>query len=92
MYTLFHIQSMSKILDNNHAELVPPLDDDEECWHLPFLCLLQETRSDRGLFDSSAKFKRVSLNSGLLIGHYLTNDLLREYCFRKEMVSVTVDV
>jgi hypothetical protein len=31
------IEFMQKILDNNHAEVAPPLQNNEECWYLPLL-------------------------------------------------------
>ncbi|VDH91166.1 Hypothetical predicted protein [Mytilus galloprovincialis] len=86
---------MSKILDNNHAELAPPLHEHEECWYLPLFGVYHPRKSDqiRGVFDSLAKCNGVSLNSVLLTGPDLTNDLLGVLLrFRKEMVAVTVDV
>ncbi|XP_071149163.1 uncharacterized protein [Mytilus edulis] len=86
---------MSKILDNNHAELAPPLDDHEERWYLPLFGVYHPKKPDqiRGVFDSSAKCNGVSLNSVLLTGPNLTNDLLGVLLrFRKEMVAVTADV
>ncbi|VDI29007.1 Hypothetical predicted protein [Mytilus galloprovincialis] len=86
---------MSKILDNNHAELAPPLHEHEECWYLPLFGVYHPKKPDqiRGVFDSSAKCNGVSLNSVLLTGPDLTNDLLGVLLrFRKEMVAVTADV
>ncbi|XP_071150458.1 uncharacterized protein [Mytilus edulis] len=86
---------MSKILDNNHAELAPPLGEHEECWYLPLFGVYHPKKPDqiRGVFDSSAKCNGVSLNSVLLTGPDLTNDLLGVLLrFRKEMVAVTADV
>ncbi|XP_071123362.1 uncharacterized protein [Mytilus edulis] len=86
---------MSKILDNNHAELAPPLHELEECWYLPLFGVYHPKKPDqiRGVFDSSAKCNGVSLNSVLLTGPDLTNDLLGVLLrFRKEMVAVTADV
>ncbi|XP_063446982.1 uncharacterized protein LOC134726507 [Mytilus trossulus] len=86
---------MSKILDNNHAELAPPLNEHEECWYLPLFGVYHPKKPDqiRGVFDSSAKCNGVSLNSVLLTGPDLTNDLLGVLLrFRKEMVAVTADV
>ncbi|XP_071153735.1 uncharacterized protein [Mytilus edulis] len=86
---------MSKILDNNHAELAPPLHEHEECWYLPLFGVYLPKKPDqiRGVFDSSAKCNGVSLNSVLLTGPDLTNDFLGVLLrFRKEMVAVTADV
>ncbi|VDI56133.1 Hypothetical predicted protein [Mytilus galloprovincialis] len=79
------------ILDNNHAELAPPLHEHEECWYLPLFGVYHPKKPDqiRGVFDSSAKCNGVSLNSVLLTGPDLTNDLLGVLLrFRKEMVAV----
>ncbi|XP_068209384.1 uncharacterized protein [Palaemon carinicauda] len=86
---------MSKIFDNNHAELAPPLKDHEECWYLPLFGVYHPKKPDqiRGVFDSSAKCHGVSLNSVLLTGPNLTNNLLGVLIrFRKEMVAVTADI
>ncbi|XP_068238309.1 uncharacterized protein [Palaemon carinicauda] len=86
---------MSKIFDNNHAELAPPLKDHEECWYLPLFGVYHPKKPDqiRGVFDSSAKCHGVSLNSVLLTGLNLTIDLLGVLIrFRKEMVAVTADI
>ncbi|VDI49830.1 Hypothetical predicted protein [Mytilus galloprovincialis] len=44
---------MSKILDNNHAELAPPLGEHEECWYLPLFGVYHPKKPDqiRGVFD-----------------------------------------
>ncbi|XP_068246878.1 uncharacterized protein [Palaemon carinicauda] len=86
---------MSKIFDYNHAELAPPLKDHEECWYLPLFGVYHPKKPDqiRGVFDSSAKCNGVSLNSVLLTGPNLTNDLLGVLIrFRKEMLAVTADI
>lgn len=86
---------MGKILDNNHAEVAPELSDGEECWYLPLFGVYHPKKPDqiRGVFDSSAKFKGVSLNDVLLSGPDLSNSLLGVLIrFRKEMVAVTADV
>ncbi|XP_068210594.1 uncharacterized protein [Palaemon carinicauda] len=86
---------MSKIFDYNHAELAPPLKDHEECWYLPLFGVYHPKKPDqiRGVFDSSAKCNGVLLNSVLLTGPNLTNDLLGVLIrFRKEMVAVTADI
>ncbi|XP_068223649.1 uncharacterized protein [Palaemon carinicauda] len=86
---------MSKIFNNNHAELAPPLKDHEECWYLSLFGVYHPKKPDqiRGVFDSSAKCNEVSLNSVLLTGPNLTNDLLGMLIrFGKEMVAVTADI
>lgn len=86
---------MGKILDNNHAEVAPELSDGEECWYLPLFGVYHPKKPDqiRGVFDSSARFKGVSLNDILLSGPDLSNSLLGVLIrFRKETVAVTADV
>ena len=80
---------MKKVIDNGHAELAPPLKKDEECWYLPIFGVYHPKKPDqiRGVFDSSAKFNDVSLNSVLMSGPDLTNSLL-EYCFVLEAIQL----
>ena len=86
---------MRKLLDNNHAELAPPLDNDEECWYLPLFGIYHPKKRDqiRCVFDASAKYEDVSLNDVLLSGPDLVNSLLAVLMrFRKERVAVTADI
>ncbi|XP_068229507.1 uncharacterized protein [Palaemon carinicauda] len=73
---------MSKILENIHAELAPPIKDHEECWYLPLFDVYHPKKPGqiRSVFDYSSKFNGVSLNSVLLTGPN-----------RKEMMAVTSD-
>ena len=59
---------MGKILDNNQAEVAPPLQENEERWYLPLFGVYHPKKPEqiRGVFDSSAKFNGVSLNNVLL--------------------------
>ncbi|XP_074662167.1 uncharacterized protein LOC141914773 [Tubulanus polymorphus] len=89
------VEFMGKILDNNHAEVAPPLLEGEECWYLPLFGVYHPKKPDqiRGVFDSSAKFRGISLNNVLLTGPDLSNSLLGVLMrFRKETVAVTADV
>ena len=86
---------MKKVIDNGHAELAPPLEEDEECWYLPIFGVYHPKKPDqiRGVFDSSAKFNDVSLNSVLMSGPNLTNSLLGILLrFRSHPVAVTADI
>lgn len=68
---------MQELLDNNHTEVVPPLTQDEECWYLLVFGIYQKKPGQiRCVFDSSATYEGVSLNSELLSGPQLTNSLL----------------
>jgi hypothetical protein len=86
---------MKGILDNGHAEVAPPLDNDDECWYLPLFGVYHPHKPNkiRGVFDSSAKHQGLSLNQVLLKGPDLTNSLLGVLLrFRKEEVAVTGDI
>ncbi|XP_033755669.1 uncharacterized protein LOC117338425 [Pecten maximus] len=85
---------MGKILANRHAELAPPLDTDEECWFLPIFGVYHKKKGQiRIVFDSSATFQGVSLNSVLLQGPDLSNSLLGILMrFRKEHIAITADI
>ncbi|XP_060083636.1 uncharacterized protein LOC132562879 [Ylistrum balloti] len=91
-----HFTSFMKgIIDNGHAELAPPLSDDEECWYLPLFGIYHPKKPDkiRGVFDSSAMYEGISLNQVLMKGPDLTNNLLGVLLrFRKEAVAVSCDV
>ena len=72
------VTCMKGILDNEHAEVAPPLDKDEEGWYLPMFGVYHPKKPDkiRGVFHSSAKQGGISLNDVLLKGLDLTNSLL----------------
>ena len=38
---------MKKLLDNNHAELASPLDNEEECWYLPLFGIYHPKKRDQ---------------------------------------------
>ena len=85
---------MKKVIDKGHAELAPPLKKDE-CWYLPIFGVYHPKKPDQicGVFDSSAKFNDVSLNSVLMSGPDLTNSLLGILLhFRSHPVAITVDI
>lgn len=89
------IDFMSKVFANLHAEPAPPLEADEECWYLPIFSVYHPHKPNkvRMVFDSSAKFRDVSLNSVLFSGPDLTNSLLGVLMrFRLERVAVTADI
>ncbi|MES9882784.1 MAG: hypothetical protein ABW185_18100 [Sedimenticola sp.] len=86
---------MQGVLDNKHAELAPPLTDDEERWYLPIFGVYHPRKPNqiRAVFDSSAKHNGISLNDVLLTGPDMTNSLLGVLLrFRKESVAATTDV
>lgn len=89
------VEFMGKLFEHGHAELAPELPDGTECWYLPIFGVYHPKKPDkiRVVFDSSAKYEGVSLNSVLLQGPDLTNSLLGILLrFRRELVAVSVDV
>ncbi|XP_077538319.1 uncharacterized protein LOC144150835 [Haemaphysalis longicornis] len=86
---------MKELFVNDYAEPVPPLADGKECWYLPLFGVYHPHKPEkiRVVFDSSAQYKGVSLNSVLLTGPDLTNSLIGVLIrFRKEPVAVMADI
>lgn len=78
---------MEKIFQNDHAEIAPPLREEEERWYLPTFGVHHPKKPGQiwVVFDSSAQYEGVSLNDVLLTGPDLNNSLLGVLiCFRKE--------
>ncbi|KAK0155063.1 hypothetical protein N1851_002628 [Merluccius polli] len=90
-----YIKFMQKMLDEDQAELAPPLDKGKEHWYLPTFGVYHPKKPDqiRVVFDSSAECDGTSLNDVLLSGTDLNNPLLGVLLrFRKEPVTLTADV
>ncbi|XP_062603305.1 uncharacterized protein LOC134265079 [Saccostrea cucullata] len=86
---------MTKLLQNGHAEVAPPLDAVQECWYLPLFGVYHPRKRDqvRVVFDSSANYKGISLNAVLMSGPVLMNSLVGVlHHFRKEPVAVMADI
>ncbi|XP_033105146.1 uncharacterized protein LOC117107553 [Anneissia japonica] len=86
---------MDGVINKGHAEVAPPLKNDEECWFLPLFGVYDPKKKDkiRGVFDSSATFCGLSLNKVLLKGPDFNNDLVGVLMrFRKQAVAVSADV
>ncbi|XP_071158970.1 uncharacterized protein [Mytilus edulis] len=85
---------MSKVISSGAAEVAP----DEipgECWYLPLFGVYHPKKPNqiRGVFDSSALYEGVSLNSILMSGPDLTNNLVGVLMrFRKNRIAITGDV
>jgi hypothetical protein len=90
------MQFMEKIFQNGSAELAPETPG-EKCWYLPLFGVYHPRKPDkiRGVFDSSATYKGVSLNSMLLAGasKALTNNLVGVLLrFRRDAYAATADI
>jgi hypothetical protein len=86
---------MGQLLSNGHAELAPKLSQDEECWYLPIFGVYHPRKPNqiRVVFDSSAVFEGMSLNSVPLQGPDLTNSLFGILVhFRKDKVAILTDI
>ncbi|PWA22445.1 hypothetical protein CCH79_00020932, partial [Gambusia affinis] len=80
---------------NNHAELAPPLSENEERWYLPIFGVYhpRKPKQIRVVFDSSSQFNGISLNDVLLTGPDLNNTLLGVLIrFREEAIAFTADI
>ncbi|XP_039870639.1 uncharacterized protein LOC120723317 [Simochromis diagramma] len=90
-----YIEFIQNMLDNDHAEVAPPLDSNKEHWYLTSFGVYhpQKPNQLRVVFDSSAEFEGQSLNKVLLSGPDLNNTLLGVLMrFRKEPVAFSADV
>lgn len=90
-----YMQFMQKMTDSQHAEIVPVLQEGQESWYLPSFGIYHPKKPEqiRIVFDSSAQYEGVSLNSVLLKGPDQNNDLLGVLIrFRKEKIAVTADI
>ncbi|XP_046562259.1 uncharacterized protein LOC124271225 [Haliotis rubra] len=86
---------MTSILKAGHAEIAPPVENDKEVWYLPLFGVRHPRKPDqiRGVFDASAAYEGISLNSILLQGPDLMNRLLHVLLsFRKEPVAIMGDI
>nr|XP_027232691.1 uncharacterized protein LOC113824143 [Penaeus vannamei] len=86
---------MKKLFERGHAEIAPPLKENEECWYLPVFGVYHPKKPSRirCVFDSAAKFRGTSLNDVLMTGPDLNNSLLGVLLrFRKNRVAVLADI
>ena len=91
------IKSMQRYLDAGHVEFVSPEEDTPipgKVWYLPVMAVFQEKKDNaRLVFDSSAKFRGVSLNSVLLCGPDKTTKLRAVLLrFRCGPIAVSADI
>ena len=86
---------MDKIISSGACEVAPPRNQQDAYWYLPLFGVYHPKKRDsiRGVFDSSAVHNGVSLNSMLLSGPDLTNNLLGIFLrFRKDQYAVLADI
>lgn len=86
---------MDDMFKNGHAEVAPPLKNQEEHWYLPIFGVYHPKKPSkiRVVFDSSAKCNGVSLNDVLMTGPDLTNSLIGVLLrFRKHKTAVIADI
>ncbi|XP_069114405.1 uncharacterized protein [Argopecten irradians] len=89
------ITFMDEILRRGHAEVAPPVQENEEVWYLPIFGVYHPQKKDqiRAVFDSSAELNGISLNKVLLTGPDLTNSLLGVLMrFRQGPVGIMADI
>ncbi|XP_061191617.1 uncharacterized protein LOC133199804 [Saccostrea echinata] len=86
---------MRGLIDSGAMEVAPPLPAGKECFYLPLFGVYHPRKPDkiRGVFDSSVKYKGLSLNGVLLSGPNLTNELLGVLMrFRMNRVAFMADI
>ena len=85
---------MQKVLNSGAAEEAPS-STNGPCWYLPLFGVrsLRKPGQIRGVFDSSAVYNGISLNSELMSGPDMVNSLLGILLrFRKDEVAMTADI
>ena len=86
---------MAKVIESGAAEVAPPLETGREVWYLPIFGVYNPRKPGkiRGVFDSSATFRGVSLNGTLLSGPNLTNSLIGILLrFRQDQYAIAADI
>ena len=93
----YYFAFMQKILDNGHAEPIPPnkVSSDKPCWYLPHFGVYhpQKPNKIRVVFDSAGETLGISLNKLLLSGPDLMNSLLGVLLrFRQNPTAFIADI
>ena len=89
---------MDSLFENGHAQMVPktPLEHKAGvAWYLPHHPVVNPNKPDkiRVVFDCAARYNGVSLNSQLLQGPDLTNNLVGVLIrFREEPIAIMADI
>lgn len=89
-----YVKFMQAMFNNNYAEEVRE-DDKQDSFYIPHHGVYHPRKPDqiRVVFDCSAKFKGVSLNSKLFSGPDLTNTLFGVLArFRQEQIALVADI
>ncbi|XP_048737549.2 uncharacterized protein LOC125652183 [Ostrea edulis] len=87
------VKFMEKVLNSRAAEVAPP-PTPTSCWYLPLFGVRHPRKPAqiRGVFDSSAMYGGISLNSVLIYGPDMINSLLGILLrFRKDEVAMAAD-
>ncbi len=86
-------ESISKLLEEGHAELAPNNHVDGKVWYLPHHCVINAKKKMRIVFDASARYSGVALNDILLKGPDMMNSLIGVVIrFRRAPVAIACDI
>ena len=89
-------QNIQKMISSGYAERVPQNEitlNDGTVWYIPHHPVLKKAGKVRPVFDCSAKFRGVSLNSECLQGPNLTNNLVNVLLrFRQYKYALMADI
>ena len=95
VYKTKYTDFMNQVIASGAAEQVHEDEDKENSWYLPHHGVFHPKKPEkiRVVFDASAKFDGQSLNTQLLQGPDLTNNLIGILCrFRQEPIAFSCDV
>ena len=89
-----YTEFMTKLIASGHARKAAPVDDGESCWYLPHFAVFHPTKGKmRVVLDCSAKYRGVSLNSELLQGPDMMNQMAGVFIrFREELFAIIGDI
>ena len=95
VYSKLYSEFVCSMLQKGEAEIAPRCDASNVQWYIPHHGVIHPAKPGklRVVFDASANFQGQSLNSHLLQGPDLINNLTGVLCrFRKEPVAVSCDI
>ena len=98
-YRQHYVEFMNKVIDSGYAEKVPEHEvmatGRNSIWYIPQHSVYHAKKPNkiRVVFDCSAQYQGESLNSHLLQGPDLTNNLTGVLCkFRREPIALMCDI